>query len=117
MEPFEWLVFGVGIVLGGLFGAKGKGAVKSAAKGYLIAGEKAQEWAANVREDFRDALEEARYEKEQEEAARAEEIEAVHHTEDRPLVGSSSKGSNSTRKASARQATDASSASSQTSAE
>jgi len=106
MEPFEWLVFGVGIVLGGLFGAKGKGAVKSAAKGYLIAGEKAQEWAANVREDFRDALEEARYEKEQEEAARLEELEAIHHSaNDRPLVAASSKGSsNNARKASSKSA-------------
>jgi uncharacterized protein YdaT len=77
MEPFEWLVLGVGLVLGGVFGSKGKGVLKSAAKGYLIAGEKAQEWSANIREDFRDAIEEARYEKEQDEQLLREESEAA----------------------------------------
>jgi predicted phage gp36 major capsid-like protein len=80
MEPFEWLILGIGIVIGGLFGAKGKGVVKTAAKGYLAAGEKAQEWTANLREDFRDAVEEAKYEREKEEALRREEHEAHHES-------------------------------------
>ena len=70
MEPFEWLILGVGLLVGGLFGSKSKGIVKTAAKGYLVVGEKAKTVTANMREDFRDALEEARYEQEQEEAAR-----------------------------------------------
>jgi hypothetical protein len=70
MEPIEWLVLGVGLVLGGLFGAKGKGVVKTAAKGCMAAGEKAQEWTSNIRGDLRGAVEQARTEREQEEAAR-----------------------------------------------
>ena len=103
MEPIEWLILGVGLVLGGLFGAKGKGVVKSAAKGYLIAGEKAQEWTANVREDFRDALEEARYEKEQDEAARRAEYEAsIHGEPNRELLGAApAKPSSNSRRSSA----------------
>jgi hypothetical protein len=68
MEPLEWLVIGAAFLLGGLFGSKGKGIVKSAAKGYLVVGEKAKVVTANLREDFRDALEEARYEQERDEA-------------------------------------------------
>ena len=59
MEPLEWLLLGIGLVVGGLFGAKGKGIVKSAAKGYLVVGEKAKVVTANLREDFRDALDAA----------------------------------------------------------
>lgn len=70
MEPLEWIVLGIGLVVGGIFGSKGKGIVKSAAKGYLAVGEKAKVITANLREDFRDAMEEAKYEREQEEAMR-----------------------------------------------
>jgi predicted phage gp36 major capsid-like protein len=100
MEPFEWLVLGIGFVLGGIFGAKGKGVVKTAAKGYLAAGEKAQEWSANLREDFRDAVEEARYEREQEEAARREELEASEPANRLVTTTSKPAGANSTRKSS-----------------
>lgn len=79
MEPFEWLLLGIGFVVGGLFGAKSKSIVKSTAKGCLAVGEKASEWSANIREDFRDAVEEARYEREKEEEARREaELQAAH---------------------------------------
>ncbi len=64
MEPFEWLILGIGLVIGGLFGANRKGVVKSMAKGYTNVSKKTQEWSANVREDLRDAVEEARYEQE-----------------------------------------------------
>jgi predicted phage gp36 major capsid-like protein len=66
MEPFEWLMLGVGLAIGSLFGARGKDMVRSAAKGYLVVEEKTKEWTAGMREDFRDAVEEARYEREQE---------------------------------------------------
>jgi hypothetical protein len=98
MEPFEWLVLGIGLVLGGLFGSKGKGIVKSAAKGYLVVGEKAKTVSANLREDFRDALEEARYEQEREEALREQaeyETELAHAA---PKTKAKAP-SNSTRKA------------------
>lgn len=65
MEPFEWLVLGVGLVAGGLFGVNSKGIMRSAAKGYLTIEEKTRAWSANVREDLRDAVEEARYERDQ----------------------------------------------------
>lgn len=81
MEPIEWLILGIGLVVGGLFGSKGKNIVKSAAKGYLVVGDKAKGLAANLREDFRDAIEEARYEQEQEESIREQteyEAEVAH---------------------------------------
>jgi hypothetical protein len=96
MEPFEWLVLGVGLVLGGLFGSKGKGIVKSAAKGYLVVGEKAKTVSANLREDFRDALEEARYEQEREEALREQ---AEYETELAHAGPKTKAKTNSTRKA------------------
>jgi hypothetical protein len=106
MEPIEWLILGVGLVVGGLFGSKGKGIVKSAAKSYLVVGEKAKAVTANLREDFRDALEEARYEQEQEEAAR----EAAEYEAELVQAGAKTKAksaTNSTRKA-AKPAIDAS---------
>jgi len=66
MEPIEWLILGVGLVIGGLFGAKGKRIVKTAAKGCMAAGEKAQEWSANLQESVRDTVEEAKIEREKE---------------------------------------------------
>lgn len=65
MEPFEWLVLGVGVAIGGLIGANSKGVMRSAARGYLAVGEKTREWTGNMREDFQDALEEARYDREE----------------------------------------------------
>jgi hypothetical protein len=62
MEPFEWLVLGIGVAIGALFGARGKTVVRSTAKGFMALEEKTRELTANVREDFRDAVEEARYE-------------------------------------------------------
>ena len=70
MEPFEWLVLGIGLAVGSLFGSRGKGLVRSAAKGYLTVEEKAKQMTANMREDFQDAVEEARYERDQEIAMR-----------------------------------------------
>jgi hypothetical protein len=83
MEPLEWLVLGIGLLVGGLVGSKGKGMVKSAAKGYLVVGEKARVFTSNLREDFRDAIEEARYEQEQEDAIRESaeyDTEVAHET-------------------------------------
>jgi len=59
----------IGLAVGGILGAKGKTVVKSAAKGYLALSERTKGWGANVRQDFQDAVEEARYEHEQELAA------------------------------------------------
>ena len=84
MEPIEWLVLGLGLVIGGVFGSKGKGIVKSAAKGYLVVGEKAKVISANLREDFRDAVEEARYEREQEEALREQAEYEAEVTNEKP---------------------------------
>jgi hypothetical protein len=66
MEPFEWLLLGVGLAVGSLLGSQGKGLVRSAAKGYLTVEEKTRMWTANMREDFHDAVEEARYERDEE---------------------------------------------------
>lgn len=66
MEPFEWLILGIGLAVGSLVGSRGKGLVRTAAKGYLTVEEKAKQMTANMREDFRDAVEEARYERDQE---------------------------------------------------
>jgi hypothetical protein len=70
MEPIEWLLLGVGLLVGGLFGSKGKGIVKSAAKGCMVVGEKTKVVTSNIKENLRDAFEEARHEKEQEDALR-----------------------------------------------
>lgn len=65
-------LFVVGMAVGGLLGVKGKGIVKSAAKGYFTLMDRSREVGKNLREDFRDAVEEAKYEHEQQ-VARAEE--------------------------------------------
>ncbi len=54
----------LGVVIGALAG-KGKGVVKSLAKGYLAVEEKAMAVTGSLREDIRDAVEEARYDREQ----------------------------------------------------
>jgi|SwirhisoilCB3_FD_contig_101_358892_length_728_multi_1_in_0_out_0_1 hypothetical protein len=93
MEPFEWLVLGIGFAIGGLVGSRGKGLVRSAAKGYLVVEEKTREWTANMREDMRDAIEEARYEREQEAALHDEdayeEREEEEVVEEKPRASSS----------------------------
>src|ERR1041385_753008 len=53
----------IGMGVGALFGAKGKGAMKSIAKGYFAFLDRAREWTASAREDMRDAIEEAKYER------------------------------------------------------
>ena len=63
------LILGMGV--GAVFGARGKGAMKSMAKGYFALIDRAREWSASAREDLRDAVEEARYERTQE-SSRAE---------------------------------------------
>lgn len=68
MEPFEWLLLLGGVAIGGLLGANGKGVMRNAARGYLTLEEKAKSLSANMREDFRDAVEEARYERTDDEA-------------------------------------------------
>lgn len=69
---FEVVPLLVGLAAGGVLGAGGKGLVKSLAKGYMTLADKAEEWTASIREDFRDAVAEARYEREQEAAMREE---------------------------------------------
>lgn len=55
----------LGAALGVATGARGKGLVKSMAKGFLAVEETAMGWMGGVREGLRDAVEEARYEREQ----------------------------------------------------
>jgi hypothetical protein len=63
----ELFVLGLAVgAAGGLIAGKGKKLVKAAAKGYLVISDGAKSVGANLREDFRDAVEEARYEREQE---------------------------------------------------
>ena len=66
LELFPLLV---GMGVGALFGARGKNAMKSMAKGYFALMDRAKEWSASAREDMRDAIEEARYEREREQRA------------------------------------------------
>src|SRR5437879_5637060 len=61
-------IFLLGVVVG-VVGAKGKRILKPLARGYLEAAERAREFGAELRENFEDALAEARYEREQEAAA------------------------------------------------
>lgn len=56
------LIFGAGT-------AKGKAITKAVAKGYMAVSEKTTDVMSRMREDMRDAVEEARYEREQEETA------------------------------------------------
>src|SRR5207249_3433377 len=64
-------LFLLGVVVG-VVGAKGKRILKPLARGYLEAAERAREFGAELRENFEDALAEARYEREQEAAAARE---------------------------------------------
>ena len=63
LELFPLLL---GMAIGGLLGRKGKDIVKPIAKSVMTLREKSREWGANLREDMRDAIEEAKYEREQE---------------------------------------------------
>src|SRR5947209_18902089 len=86
MEPFEWMLLGIGLAVGGMVRAIGKGVMRTAARGYLAVGEKTREWTGNMREDFEDALEEARYEREEseKEADLEDEPEDNGHARKRP---------------------------------
>ena len=59
----ELIPMALGIGIGALFGARGKDAMKSVAKGYFALIEQARRWTASAREDLRDAIEEAKYER------------------------------------------------------
>src|SRR5437868_15269347 len=69
-------IFLLGVVVG-VVGAKGKRILKPLARGYLELADRAREFGAELRENFEDALAEARYEREQEAAGegRGEEEE------------------------------------------
>ncbi len=71
LELFPLLV---GVAIGGIFGANGKDVMKPIAKGYFTLVERAREMSANMREDMRDAIEEARYERQQEALMRDEAL-------------------------------------------
>ena len=86
MEPFEWLILGAGLLVGSLLGARGKDVARVASKGYLTIEEKARQAqermkhvSANVREDFRDAIEEARFERDQDTHSRANSASELNH--------------------------------------
>lgn len=55
----------LGAALGVAAGARGRGLVKAMARGLLAVEETATGWMGGVREGLRDAVEEARYEREQ----------------------------------------------------
>jgi hypothetical protein len=84
MEPFEWLLLGAGLAIGSLIGANSKGVMRNAARGYLIAGEKAREWSGNMREDFQDALEEARYDRDEADYENSLEAKPQHRAASTP---------------------------------
>src|SRR5579872_7387127 len=84
MEPFEWLLLGVGLVVGSLLGSRGKDVVRSTAKGYMSVSEKTTQLVANAREDLRDAIEEARYEHENETKSREEQPDPPALVEAKP---------------------------------
>lgn len=74
----------IGFAVGAMTGTRGKGVVKSMAKAYLAMEEKTRQMTANLREDMRDAVEEARYEREQEAALREQAAAgaALHEDEE-----------------------------------
>src|SRR5947208_391503 len=65
-------LFLLGVVVG-VVGAKGKRILKPIAHGYLELADRAREFGAELRENFEDALAEARYEREQETVAAQQE--------------------------------------------
>lgn len=74
----------VGFALGAMTGvqAKRKRVTKSMAKAYLALEERTAGMMANMREDMRDAIEEARYERAQEAALREQAAVAAPNGED-----------------------------------
>ncbi len=84
MEPFEWLLLGAGLAVGGLLGANSKDIMRTAARAYLTVEEKTRTWSANMREDFHDAVEEARYEREQAEYEAEMEEEPLEESYELP---------------------------------
>jgi hypothetical protein len=58
----------IGLVAGGVCGVGGKRLLKSAAKGYIVAAGKTKELLSSAQHNLRDAVEEARYELEEDEA-------------------------------------------------
>src|SRR3954471_11664884 len=64
-------LFLLGVVVG-VVGAKGKRILKPLARGCLEVAERAREYGAELRENFEDALAEARYERQQEAIAERE---------------------------------------------
>ena len=95
MEPFEWLLLGAGLAVGAMFGANSKSVMRTAARGYLTLGEKTREWAGNMREDFQDALEEARYDREESEYEAAREEPPQHRAQPQSRQRSTSSRSRS----------------------
>src|SRR5437016_3940551 len=67
-------LFLLGVVVG-VVGAKGKRILKPIAHGYLELADRAREFGAELRENFEDALAEARYERDQEAAVRESDSE------------------------------------------
>ncbi len=65
----------VGLVVGAVMGANRKKLVKPVAKGLMAVEEVTRDWMVTMREELRDGIEEARYEREQE-AAQREQQEA-----------------------------------------
>jgi hypothetical protein len=56
----------IGLVAGAVCGAGGKRLLKSAAKGYIVAADKTKDLLSSAQHNLRDAVEEARYELEEE---------------------------------------------------
>jgi hypothetical protein len=62
----------------------GKKLIKSSAKGWMAMTERTKGMTANLREDFRDAVEEARYEREREAIDREQDAQALNGAEGMP---------------------------------
>ncbi|HEV2471060.1 MAG TPA: hypothetical protein VGS41_00225 [Chthonomonadales bacterium] len=63
MEPLEWAIFGLVFLAGSIVGANGKEIMRTAAKGFMLVEDKTRHLSANMREDFHDAVEEARFDR------------------------------------------------------
>ncbi len=72
MEPFEWLVFGIGLAIGSLIGARRKSMVKSAAKGYLYLQDSSHALTAGMRVGYHKMRAEAHQEQAREDAVRTD---------------------------------------------
>lgn len=65
----------VGLVVGAVMGANRKKLVKPVAKGLMAVEEVTRDWMVTMREELRDGIEEARYEREQEAAQREQQAQ------------------------------------------